>query len=69
MNFMRVGLSPVSRGPQDGPVEQWIDELAGLALEHGLSAFLIGGDDPGIIERFGAEIAPAVRELVARERG
>jgi alkanesulfonate monooxygenase SsuD/methylene tetrahydromethanopterin reductase-like flavin-dependent oxidoreductase (luciferase family) len=69
MNFMRVGLSPVSRGLLDGPAEQWIDELAGLALDHGLSAFLIGGDDPAVIERFGAEIAPAVRELVARERG
>jgi alkanesulfonate monooxygenase SsuD/methylene tetrahydromethanopterin reductase-like flavin-dependent oxidoreductase (luciferase family) len=69
MNFMRVGLSPVSRGLLDGPAEQWIDELAGLALDHGLSAFLIGGDDPAVIERLGAEIAPAVRELVARERG
>ena len=69
MNFMRVDLSPVSRGLLDGPVEQWIDQLAALALDDGLSAFLIGGDDPAVIERLGAEIAPAVRELVSRERG
>jgi alkanesulfonate monooxygenase SsuD/methylene tetrahydromethanopterin reductase-like flavin-dependent oxidoreductase (luciferase family) len=69
MNFMQVDLSPVSRGLLDGPVEQWIDQLAALALDDGLSAFLIGGDDPVVIERLGAEIAPAVRELVARERG
>ena len=69
MNFMRVDLSPVPRGLLDGPVEQWIDQLAALALDDGLSAFLIGGDDPAVIERLGAEIAPAVRELVSRERG
>jgi hypothetical protein len=68
MNFMRVDLSPVSRGLLDGPIEQWIDQLATLALDDGLSAFLIGGDDPAVIERLGAEIAPAVRELVSRER-
>ncbi len=68
LNIMRVGLSPVPRGLLDGPVEQWIDQLATLALDDGISAFLIGGDDPAMTERFGAEIAPAVRELVAQER-
>jgi len=69
LNVMRVGLSPVSRGPLNGPVEQWIDELTFLALEHGMSAFLIGGDDPVVTRRLGEEIAPAVREQVVRERG
>jgi alkanesulfonate monooxygenase SsuD/methylene tetrahydromethanopterin reductase-like flavin-dependent oxidoreductase (luciferase family) len=69
MNFMRVELSPVSRGLLVGPADQWIEQLAALALDDGLSAFLIGGDDPAVIERLGAEIAPAVRELVSRERG
>jgi alkanesulfonate monooxygenase SsuD/methylene tetrahydromethanopterin reductase-like flavin-dependent oxidoreductase (luciferase family) len=68
LNFMRVDLSPVSRGLLSGPPEQWVDELAGLALDHGMSAFLVAGDDPVVAQRFGAEIAPAVRELVARER-
>lgn len=69
LNFMRVELSPVSRGLLSGPPEQWVDDLAGLALEHGMSSFLVAGDDPVVAERLGAEIAPAVRELVARERG
>jgi len=68
LNFMRVDISPVSGGLLNGPVEQWIDDLVGLVLEHGMSAFLIGGDDPTVAARLGQEIAPAVRELVARER-
>jgi alkanesulfonate monooxygenase SsuD/methylene tetrahydromethanopterin reductase-like flavin-dependent oxidoreductase (luciferase family) len=69
LNFMRVGISPVSRGLLDGPVDQWVDQLAALALEEGLSAFLIGGDDARVMATLGGEIAPAVRELVLRERG
>ncbi|QAY74666.1 LLM class flavin-dependent oxidoreductase [Agromyces protaetiae] len=69
VNVMRVGLSPVSRGLLDGPVDAWVEQLAGLAVEHGVSAFLIGGDDPVLTRRLGEEIAPAVREAVARERG
>ncbi|MGR0319754.1 LLM class flavin-dependent oxidoreductase [Agromyces sp. ZXT2-3] len=69
MNFMRVDLSPVSRGLLHGPAEQWVDDLTGLALDHGLSAFMVAGDDPVVAERLAAEIAPAVREAVARERG
>lgn len=68
LNFMRVGIAPASRGPLNGPVEQWVEELSLLALEHGVSTFIIGGDDPAVTQRFGEEVAPAVRELVARER-
>jgi alkanesulfonate monooxygenase SsuD/methylene tetrahydromethanopterin reductase-like flavin-dependent oxidoreductase (luciferase family) len=68
LNFMQVVLSPASRGLLDGPAEQWVDQLAALALEDGVSAFLIGGDDPAVAERLGREIAPAVREVVAVER-
>lgn len=56
-------------GLLDGPVEQWVEELTRLALEHGFGTFILGSDDPGDIERFGTEVAPAVREAVARERG
>ena len=69
LNIMNVSLQPASRGLLDGPADQWVEDLAGLTLEHGFSAYLIGGDDPAITERLGAEIAPAVRELVAAERG
>jgi alkanesulfonate monooxygenase SsuD/methylene tetrahydromethanopterin reductase-like flavin-dependent oxidoreductase (luciferase family) len=68
MNFMRGDLGPNVRGLLDGPPEAWVDQLAGLALDHGISAFIVGGDDPAITERLGSEIAPAVREVVERER-
>ncbi len=44
------------------------EELAELALAHGVSVFIGPGDDARELERFGAEVAPAVRELVAVER-
>lgn len=45
-----------------------VDELVELALTHGFSTFILGSDDPRAIERFGQEVAPAVREAVATER-
>lgn len=51
-----------------GPPEQWVEELAGLALDHGISSFILGADDPTAIQLFAQEVAPAVRELVAAER-
>jgi alkanesulfonate monooxygenase SsuD/methylene tetrahydromethanopterin reductase-like flavin-dependent oxidoreductase (luciferase family) len=68
MNFMRVRFSPTSHGLLDGPPSDWVDQLTGLTLEHGITAFLIGGDDRGMTQRFAAEVAPAVRDRVARER-
>lgn len=57
-----------SSGFLAGPPEQWVDELAGLALEHGIATFILGSDDPRAIQLFGQEVAPAVRELVGAER-
>ena len=57
-----------SSGFLQGPPEQWVEELLPLALENGVSAFLLWADDPAAIERYGAEVAPALREAVARER-
>jgi alkanesulfonate monooxygenase SsuD/methylene tetrahydromethanopterin reductase-like flavin-dependent oxidoreductase (luciferase family) len=57
------------RGFLQGPPDQWVEELLGLVLEHGFSTFILGGDDPRAIETFGQEVAPALREAVARERG
>ncbi|MBQ1011331.1 LLM class flavin-dependent oxidoreductase [Micromonospora sp. M51] len=68
MNFMKVQLSSAPRGLLNGPPAAWVDQIVDLALRDGISAFIIGGDDPSITERFGAEIAPAVREVVERER-
>ena len=46
----------------------WAESLAELAVGHGVSTFIVAGDDPRVVQEFGTEIAPAVRELVARER-
>ncbi len=61
-------FAPSGRAFLHGPAEQWVDDLAGLALEHGVSAFILAADDAATIERFAAEVAPATRELVAAER-
>jgi alkanesulfonate monooxygenase SsuD/methylene tetrahydromethanopterin reductase-like flavin-dependent oxidoreductase (luciferase family) len=54
-----------------GGVRQWVDELTGLCVEHGMDTFLFGpAQDPvRQLERFAADVAPAVREQVARHRG
>jgi hypothetical protein len=44
------------------------ERLLPLALEHGFSTFILMADDAQTIERWGGEIAPALREAVVRER-
>ncbi|WP_433384412.1 LLM class flavin-dependent oxidoreductase [Micromonospora sp. KLBMP9576] len=61
-------FAPNGRGPLHGPAEQWAEELADLALSDGISTFILGSDEPEDLRRFAAEVAPAVRELVAGER-
>ncbi|WP_111767976.1 LLM class flavin-dependent oxidoreductase [Nakamurella deserti] len=55
-------------GPLQGPAARWVDDLTRWALEDGISTFILGTDDPDDLRRFAAEVAPAVRELVAAER-
>jgi alkanesulfonate monooxygenase SsuD/methylene tetrahydromethanopterin reductase-like flavin-dependent oxidoreductase (luciferase family) len=52
--------------PSDDPA--WAEQLAELALELGMSTFIVPGDDPQLVQRFGSEVAPAVRDLVSAER-
>ncbi|MBO0609385.1 LLM class flavin-dependent oxidoreductase [Myceligenerans salitolerans] len=61
-------VQATSSGFLQGPVEQWVEELTRLALEDGIGTFILSGDDPRLIETFGGEIAPAVREAVAGAR-
>jgi alkanesulfonate monooxygenase SsuD/methylene tetrahydromethanopterin reductase-like flavin-dependent oxidoreductase (luciferase family) len=42
--------------------------LVDLAVSHGFSAFLVMTDDPAEVQRLAEEVAPAVRELVGKER-
>jgi alkanesulfonate monooxygenase SsuD/methylene tetrahydromethanopterin reductase-like flavin-dependent oxidoreductase (luciferase family) len=48
---------------------QSADDLVRLALEDGISTFIVMGDDPEGLRHFAGQIAPAVREQVDRARG
>jgi hypothetical protein len=51
-----------------GRPKVWAEQLAGLALDEGISGFVLMADDSSTVERFATEVAPSVRDLVARER-
>jgi hemerythrin-like domain-containing protein len=51
-----------------GPAKDWAEQLAELTLTQGMSAYILGSDDADDLARFGLEVAPAIREIVARER-
>ena len=48
----------------------WVEQLAGLALDEGISGFILMVDatDRRDLHRFAEEVVPAVRELVEAER-
>jgi hypothetical protein len=50
------------------PSQQTAEALAQMAVEDGVSVFILASDGPDVLERFAAETIPAVREHVARER-
>lgn len=54
-----------------GPPDVWVEQLAELAVTDGISGFvlMVDANDGGSLDVFAQEVAPAVRELVARERG
>jgi hypothetical protein len=39
-----------------------------MALEDGVSTFIVVSDESEVLERFAAELIPAVHEQVARQR-
>jgi hemerythrin-like domain-containing protein len=51
----------------NGRPSDWAEQLAGLALEHGIGTFILGTDDPTTVRTFAAEVAPGVKELAAAE--
>ena len=57
-----------SSGQLQGPADQWVEELTLLALEDGVSGFIVMGDDPDQIRAFAEDVVPAVREAVTAER-
>jgi len=57
-----------SAGMLQGRPADWAEQLAGLTLEEGMSTYILATDDPDDVRRFGEEVAPLVRDLVAVER-
>jgi alkanesulfonate monooxygenase SsuD/methylene tetrahydromethanopterin reductase-like flavin-dependent oxidoreductase (luciferase family) len=55
----------------DGPAGQWVEQLLPLVIEIGMDTFVLwAAESPaGQLERFTAEVAPALREAVAAHRG
>ena len=59
--MLNIGAGPSGSAP-------WANELAEMTVVHGVSTFIVLGDDPNVLAHFGQEVAPAVRELVNAER-
>lgn len=70
-NVMGQITSQPSENAFDGPVEQWVDELTRLTLEQGMDTYIFAptGDPAEQLTRFASEVAPQVREQVAKARG
>ena len=51
-----------------GPGE-WAAELADLTLSQGFSTYVLACDSTELMQRFAAEVAPALRDLVDAGRG
>jgi alkanesulfonate monooxygenase SsuD/methylene tetrahydromethanopterin reductase-like flavin-dependent oxidoreductase (luciferase family) len=58
-----------SKGILQGPLDQWVDELTDLAVTYGFDTFILWAEGEGQLPRFAEQVAPAVRERVAAERG
>ena len=63
----RSGACSTSASSRPIPRE-FAERLAALAIEDGIGTFILAGDDPRLLQTFGEEVAPAVREIVAGER-
>ncbi len=68
--FLNIGgqFAAQSRGFLQGPPSQWAEELAEVALTYGTSGFILASDDTTTTQTFAAEVAPAVKDLVADAR-
>jgi hypothetical protein len=64
-------IGPAGGGFLDGPPGQWVDQLLLLVVETGMDTFVLWpSESPASqLERFAAEVAPALREAVAAHRG
>ena len=63
----RFSSGATGGGFLDGPAEQWVEQLLPYVLDDGVGTFVLASDDPGTIQHFAEEVAPALRESVAAE--
>jgi hypothetical protein len=64
------GTFGTGAGFLEGTVDDWVEQLAGLALEQGTSGFVLAADagSARALQRFAEDVAPAVRLAVDHER-
>jgi alkanesulfonate monooxygenase SsuD/methylene tetrahydromethanopterin reductase-like flavin-dependent oxidoreductase (luciferase family) len=64
-------IGPGGGGFLDGPAGQWVEQLLPLVVEAGMDTFLVWpSESPASqLQAFAAEVAPALREVVAAHRG
>jgi alkanesulfonate monooxygenase SsuD/methylene tetrahydromethanopterin reductase-like flavin-dependent oxidoreductase (luciferase family) len=68
LNVNGVITDGASNGMLQGPVNQWVDELTGLATTYGFDTFIFWGEGEDQLQRFAEQVVPAVREQVVVER-
>jgi alkanesulfonate monooxygenase SsuD/methylene tetrahydromethanopterin reductase-like flavin-dependent oxidoreductase (luciferase family) len=61
------GFDP-GAGFLQGPPADWAQQLTQLSLTEGIATYILGVDNADDLQRFAAEVAPAVREQVDAER-
>jgi alkanesulfonate monooxygenase SsuD/methylene tetrahydromethanopterin reductase-like flavin-dependent oxidoreductase (luciferase family) len=68
LNVNGVITDGASNGVMRGPVDQWVDELTGLAITQGFDTFILWAEGEGQLARFAGEVVPAVKAQVVAER-
>ena len=63
----RFSSGTAGGGFLDGPAEQWVEQLLPYVVDDGVGTFVLASDDPGTIQHFAEQVAPALRESVAAE--
>lgn len=67
LNVNGVITDGPSNGILNGPVDQWADELAGLALTQRFDTFIFWGEGEGQLTTFAEQVVPAGRARFAGE--
>lgn len=69
LNVNGVITDGATHGMLQGPVNQWVDELTGLATMYHFDTFIFWGDGRDQLKKFAEQVVPAVRSYVVAERG